>query len=452
MSDSNLNKLLKTKRERENSSNKKSLNTNLKITKYKKLLNKKKVETDLLESVEYDIDGEDAQEKRENSLGQLTKNFIQYIKKKGRVNININDLVKDLSVKKRRIYDITNVLQGIGYIEKNGKNEIIWIKTSNINNSKCIPKKYLTNYNNLKIELENLKKEDKDFDDILNKFREEFSIMSQKKDFPKYGYITYNDISNLSKNDKSNFIIIKAAKGSIINVIDDEESKKAYSKIKTQMENGKIEKNEKLLSTLKNSHHIFFTAKDEKLKIYRVDNGEIIETIKNQQIDLENSNNKINILLNNNVYNNYNESKKISNKGNNNIIFKEKDLIGKKNKININENSNQTSIFNFDKNIFINNYPNLSQYAEIEKEKEVKQNDYNNCIHNSDSIEFKNNNIDNINKHLFTFGNEFQISNNNYNNFLYNNINKNLNNNDKNIELNNKKDCYVGLSSIFKKS
>ena len=34
--------------------------------------------------------------------------------------------MKDLGVKKRRIYDITNVLQGIGYIEKQGKNEIIW--------------------------------------------------------------------------------------------------------------------------------------------------------------------------------------------------------------------------------------------------------------------------------------------------------------------------------------
>ena len=451
MSTQNTNKLLKSKRERGN-----SLDPKVKLTKNKKLSNKEKIENESIESAEYDIDGEDAKEKRENSLGELTKNFIKYIKSKGKVNININDLVKDLGVKKRRIYDITNVLQGIGYIEKNGKNEIIWTKTENLKNYDSVPENYSTNYNNLKIEIENLKKEDKDIEDTLNKFREEFSIMSKKQDFPKYGYITFNDITNLSKNDKLNFIIIKASKGTIINVIDDEESKKAYLKIKTQMENGKIEKNEKILSTLENSHHIFFSAQDEKLKIYRVDNGEISETIKNQQIDLEKNNNNFNLLLNNNSNsnnnNNYYDLKNTSNKEINNIIFKEKDLIGKNNKININENSNQTSIFNFDQNIFLNNYSNSLQCIEIGKEKEIKKND-NNIINNSKVIKCKNNNKDNNNSQIFSFGNEFQISNTKNNNLLYNNnVNKNLNYNDENNELNYKKGCYIGLSRIFKKN
>ena len=56
--------------------------------------------------------------RQENSLGQLTKNFINYVKESGKNTININDLVKKLKVKKRRIYDITNVLEGIGYIKK----------------------------------------------------------------------------------------------------------------------------------------------------------------------------------------------------------------------------------------------------------------------------------------------------------------------------------------------
>ena len=64
----------------------------------------------------------------ENSLGELTKNFVNYIKTSGRKTININDLVHELKVKKRRIYDITNVLEGIGYIQKHAKNEISWIK------------------------------------------------------------------------------------------------------------------------------------------------------------------------------------------------------------------------------------------------------------------------------------------------------------------------------------
>ncbi len=65
---------------------------------------------------EDDISIEDKKKIRqrvENSLGELTKNFINYIRENGNKEININDLVKKLKVKKRRIYDITNVLEGI---------------------------------------------------------------------------------------------------------------------------------------------------------------------------------------------------------------------------------------------------------------------------------------------------------------------------------------------------
>ena len=38
--------------------------------------------------------------------------------------IDLNEAVKLLKVQKRRIYDITNVLEGIGYIQKFAKNTI----------------------------------------------------------------------------------------------------------------------------------------------------------------------------------------------------------------------------------------------------------------------------------------------------------------------------------------
>lgn len=56
--------------------------------------------------------GKRPRQRQENSLGELTKNFIRYIKERGENVVNINDVVKKLKVKKRRIYDITNVLEG----------------------------------------------------------------------------------------------------------------------------------------------------------------------------------------------------------------------------------------------------------------------------------------------------------------------------------------------------
>ena len=429
------NKLLKSKRERdtENSNKKK------KSVKLKKASNSQKIETESIESDEYEAEGENIEgTKQENSLGQLTKNFLQYIKKRGRVNININDLVKDLKVKKRRIYDITNVLQGIGYIEKNGKNEIIWkknITNQKIDNENDSPEDYKSNYDDLKNELKKLKTEDAEIEVILNKFKDEFNILSRKQDFAKYGYITFNDISNLSKNEDLDFIIIKATKGTVINVIDDEESKKAYSKIKMQMENGKIKKNEKLLSTLENLHHIFFSSQDEKLKIYRVDRGEICEAIKSQQISENNGdinkNTSDNSLNNNFISNeskNSNETKNIENNENNNIT-KEKEYRYHNNKLKIKNIKNKSNKFNF----------------ELKLEKDSKLNNSN--INNSNNSAFKSNN----NKQIFTFENETQNLNNNDFNLLFNNanLNKSSNNKGKNKELNDIKNSGIGLSSMF---
>ena len=415
MSTSN-NKFLNSKRERDNtesiSLSKKSLNKQLKSNKQKIIANSQIIEADSIEFEEFEVDNEKDEGKgRENSLCQLTKDFLEYIKKNRMVNININDLVKELSVKKRRIYDITNVLQGIGYIEKNGKNEFLWTKTykkknqnsNNLNTSNSL-NEYLSNYATLKNEIEKLKKEDKEIEVTLNKFKDEFNIISKKQDFSKYSYITFNDISNLSKDDNLDFMVIKATKGTIINVIDDDESKKAYSKIKSQMENGKIQKNEKLLSTLSNLHHIFFSSHDEKLKIYKVDNGEITETFNNQKFGARNKINEIN------------------------KSFNEKELNKENIKLNLKENENQSNKFIFNENIYLNNYSlqnKSNQIREEEKEKiEIKDN-YNNIGNSNDNNKEDSKKANN--KQVFTFGNE-QISNSNFNSsFLNNSANKSLN-------------------------
>ena len=45
----------------------------------------------------------------------------------GHDSLDLNAAVKELGVKKRRIYDITNVLEGVGLIEKRTRNHIAWV-------------------------------------------------------------------------------------------------------------------------------------------------------------------------------------------------------------------------------------------------------------------------------------------------------------------------------------
>jgi hypothetical protein len=62
----------------------------------------------------------------DHSLERLTKKFIDLIKESPNGVVDLNTAADKLGVQKRRLYDITNVLEGIGLVEKKSKNNIQW--------------------------------------------------------------------------------------------------------------------------------------------------------------------------------------------------------------------------------------------------------------------------------------------------------------------------------------
>jgi hypothetical protein len=60
------------------------------------------------------------------SLGLLTKRFVSLAKQSSGQIVDLKDAAHQLQVAKRRIYDITNVLEGINMIEKSNKNKVKW--------------------------------------------------------------------------------------------------------------------------------------------------------------------------------------------------------------------------------------------------------------------------------------------------------------------------------------
>ena len=62
--------------------------------------------------------------RNESSLSVLTVKFLEMLREAKNGMIDLNEAVNILKVQKRRIYDITNVLEGIGYIQKFAKNTI----------------------------------------------------------------------------------------------------------------------------------------------------------------------------------------------------------------------------------------------------------------------------------------------------------------------------------------
>ncbi|KAI9299494.1 E2F/DP family winged-helix DNA-binding domain-containing protein, partial [Cunninghamella echinulata] len=65
--------------------------------------------------------------RQESSLSILTERFIQFIMEAKGEHIDLKQAAINLNVQKRRIYDITNVLEGIQLIEKVSKNHVKWI-------------------------------------------------------------------------------------------------------------------------------------------------------------------------------------------------------------------------------------------------------------------------------------------------------------------------------------
>lgn len=68
----------------------------------------------------------------DTSLGLLTKKFIELLNESNEGVVDLNVASTKLAVQKRRIYDITNVLEGIGILEKKSKNKIQWNKERSI--------------------------------------------------------------------------------------------------------------------------------------------------------------------------------------------------------------------------------------------------------------------------------------------------------------------------------
>ncbi|NWH43685.1 E2F2 factor, partial [Fregata magnificens] len=65
----------------------------------------------------------------DTSLGLLTKKFIRLLNESPDGVVDLNRAAEVLEVQKRRIYDITNVLEGIQLIRKKSKNNIQWMGT-----------------------------------------------------------------------------------------------------------------------------------------------------------------------------------------------------------------------------------------------------------------------------------------------------------------------------------
>lgn len=127
----------------------------------------------------------------ENSLFILTRKFIKLIYNSTEQLISMTEAAEILQVAKRRIYDITNVLEGLGMISKWSVNSVKWIG-GNVD-------ELLGNEGNSNDEEASKKHalDEKEIDEEIENLNIEIAELSSNEKNLENAYVTYEDLQNL---------------------------------------------------------------------------------------------------------------------------------------------------------------------------------------------------------------------------------------------------------------
>ncbi|KAL6122636.1 hypothetical protein NUSPORA_00313 [Nucleospora cyclopteri] len=130
----------------------------------------------------------------ENSLYTLTRKFIKLMVNSPDQAISITTAAQMLQVAKRRVYDITNVLESIGLITKWNINSVRWIGGSpaSILNAPT-SEKLIQNEHDKKIKNGVIISLDREIEELNSDLQE----LSNDKSILSHAYVTYNDIKSL---------------------------------------------------------------------------------------------------------------------------------------------------------------------------------------------------------------------------------------------------------------
>ncbi|NWZ21962.1 E2F6 factor, partial [Asarcornis scutulata] len=149
------------------------------------------------------------------SLVYLTRKFMDLVKRAPDGVLDLNEVATTLGVRKRRVYDITNVLDGIHLIQKRSKNHIQWVGS---NLDQVVGK--AAEQQNLKDELSDLSAMEEALDELIKDCAHQLFDLTDDKENAKYpfnscitlthAYVTYQDIRSIQAFQKQIVIAIKA--------------------------------------------------------------------------------------------------------------------------------------------------------------------------------------------------------------------------------------------------
>ncbi|KAM4689603.1 LOW QUALITY PROTEIN: transcription factor E2F3 [Discoglossus pictus] len=155
----------------------------------------------------------------DTSLGLLTKKFIQLLSQSSDGVVDLNRAAEVLKVQKRRIYDITNVLEGIHLIKKKSKNNIQWmgctLPDDGGNLARC---------HGLSKEIAELTQEENKLDELIQSCTLDLKHLTEDPENQRLAYVTYKDIRKIHGLKEQTVIVVRAPPETRLEVPDPVES------------------------------------------------------------------------------------------------------------------------------------------------------------------------------------------------------------------------------------
>ncbi|KAI3364608.1 hypothetical protein L3Q82_011383 [Scortum barcoo] len=160
--------------------------------------------------------------RQEVSLGVLTQRFLELMRAAPDGSLDLRQVTTSLQTRRRRVYDITNVLEGISLIEKESANRIKWRGKNQISHF------LWKNQQKFQRELENLKLVEDTLDGLIKSCAQQLFDMTDDMGNAAYpfhsrpdsqlffnlyctsAYVTHEDICRLRAFQEQKVIVVKA--------------------------------------------------------------------------------------------------------------------------------------------------------------------------------------------------------------------------------------------------
>lgn len=144
----------------------------------------------------------------DTSLVLLTKRFAELMRRSTDGLLDLNQVAQQLNAPKRRIYDVTNVLEGIQLIRKKSKSNIQWLGGQ------------ASSYQDLSALIE----EERKLDELILSCTRQAHQLCEDSQCLRYAYLTYEDIRKIPSLKEQTVIVIKAPADTKLEVPHPEES------------------------------------------------------------------------------------------------------------------------------------------------------------------------------------------------------------------------------------